>query len=69
MTRLVSHCALMFTAAIALAVLLLVSGMQAVALLVIIPALLCVGLPLAMDPGDPRGEEILAAARRASGKP
>jgi hypothetical protein len=59
------HCLAMTFGAALLAVVLLSAGVPGGLLLVLVPALVCVAMPLWMGHGDPDGDHLLETAQRA----
>lgn len=64
MTRLPGHCAVVSVASAALAILFLVADVPAGALLATTPALVCVGLHLALGPGGGHSDRRRRGRRR-----
>lgn len=62
------RCLAMTVGAVALGGILLAAGVPGAALLAVAPALLCVGMHLAMDHGDPHGDHLLKTAQGAAAR-
>lgn len=66
MSAFVARCLAMSAGAALLAMVLLAVGVPPSALVALIAVLVCVGLYLAFDHGDPDGAELFDSARRAA---
>ena len=68
MTSMIRRCLAMTVGALAVAAVLLAAGVPGAVLLALAPALVCVGMHVAIGHGDAHGEDLLRTAQAAAAK-